>query len=55
MKIKVWVKTDKVGSTCTDEFEIEDTGWNDMSEEDKEKEAKEWAFQMMEWGFKEVP
>jgi hypothetical protein len=53
MKIKVWLKTDNVGSTCIDEFEIENSEWEQMTPEERESMAKDAAFNMMEWGFKE--
>ena len=47
--IKIWIKTDKVGSICEDSFEVDD----DCSPEEIEEFAREQAFQMMEWGFEE--
>jgi hypothetical protein len=45
--IRVWVKTNKIGSRCEDEFEIDE----DASEEEIEEHAKEIMFNMIDWSF----
>jgi hypothetical protein len=44
-KIKVLVRTDKHGSECSDEFEIE----ADATDEEIEEAAKEVVWNMAEW------
>ena len=47
--IKVHVMTGKVGSKCTDTFEVED----DCSEEEITEYARDVMFNMIEWGYEE--
>jgi hypothetical protein len=49
-KYRVYIQTNKVGSECSDIFEMED----DATEAEIENEAKEIAFNMIEWGFRPV-
>ncbi len=44
------IETNKVGSRCEFEFEVED----DATEEEIEEEAKDAAFACIEWGYTEV-
>jgi|GEM_PF-841257 len=44
------ISTDKIGSTCEFEFEVEDAA----TEEEIEQAAREAAFEHVEWNFKEV-
>lgn len=46
-KVKVHVRTDKIGSECWDEFEIED----DVSDSEMEFQARECMFNMIEWNY----
>lgn len=46
-KIIVTVSTDKVGSQCANEFEVED----DATEEDIDRDAREMMFEMIEWNW----
>lgn len=46
-QIKGYIKTNKVGSTCEFEFEIED----DATPEEIEEWAKEAAFENIEWSY----
>ncbi len=55
IRIRYYVRTDIVGSTCEDYVEMSRSEWEAMSEKEKEKEMKEHAFNFMEWGFNEVP
>lgn len=49
-KIKVYVATDKIGSECYDEFEIED----DATEEEIDKEAGDYIWNMIDSYWEEV-
>lgn len=49
--IKVRIATDNVGSECTDTLIFDADVWARMSEEEREAEAREAAFNMMEWGY----
>lgn len=51
IKVKVYISTQKVGSECADEFDIEKDYWESLSEDEKEDMCKEVAFSMMEWNF----
>jgi hypothetical protein len=44
----VYASTNKVGSECTDEIEVDD----DATEEEIEEAARDVAFNMIEWGWK---
>lgn len=55
IRIRYYVRTDMVGSTCEDYLEMPRAEWEAMSEKEKEEEMKEHAFNYMEWGFNEVP
>lgn len=50
-RYKVWIHTNKVGSECTDEIEIED----DATEKEVEEAAKDAAFNHLDWGFEKLP
>lgn len=45
-----YIETDKVGSTCNFEFEVE----NDATEEEIEEIAREEAFSLIEWSYEEA-
>lgn len=45
--IKVHVSTNRVGSECSDEFEVED----DTTEKEIEEMAKDAMFNMIEWNY----
>lgn len=47
MKIKVYVQTNKIGSLCEDEFELDDN----ISESEIEDQARECMFNMIEWSW----
>lgn len=53
VKIKVSVRTDKVGSKCTDTFEVERDEWDSMSDADKEAICRDVAFNYFEWYWEE--
>jgi len=46
-KIKGYIRTDKVGSTCEFEFELED----DATSEQIDEYAREAAFDRIEWSY----
>ncbi|HIE0298016.1 TPA: DUF7167 family protein [Clostridioides difficile] len=59
MKINVCVKTNKVGSDCELELEIDDDDLKDMSDEEREdyidKIAWEYVFEsLIDWNWYEV-
>lgn len=49
-KFKGYVATAKIGSRCEFEFETED----DCAENEIEEEARDAAFQFVEWNYEEV-
>lgn len=51
LKIKVFIRTDKVGSKCEDSFTIDNDEWQQMGEEEQQKMCREVAFNMGEWGY----
>jgi|TARA_B100001057_G_scaffold431904_1_gene459701 hypothetical protein len=55
IRIKYYVRTDMVGSTCEDVLEMPRAEWEAMSEREREEMMKECAFNSMEWGFYEIP
>ena len=50
-KVRVWAATDIVGSQCEDIIEFED----DASKEEIESEARQIAFNFIDWGFEILP
>ena len=54
VKIEVYIATNKVGSECTDFLEFYREEWDSWCEDVKEEVCRDAAFQMMEWGYKEV-
>jgi hypothetical protein len=53
-RIKVTIRTNKVGSECSDIMEFEDDDWNSMTDPEREEVCKDAAFNMMEWNFEEM-
>lgn len=53
VKIKVSISTQKVGSECVYEIEVEREAWDAMSDEEKDEVCREAAFSMMEWYWSE--
>lgn len=49
-QFKGFIKTDMVGSECEFEFEVGD----EATEEEIEQEARDAAFDNVEWNFREV-
>ena len=54
MRVRVFVRTNKVGSECSDEIEIEDDEWRTMSETDREDYLRDVVWNMAEWGYEEA-
>lgn len=54
IKVKVWIKTDKVGSKCETTLPFSKEEWAELDDDDKEEACKDAAFDMIEWGFEEV-
>ena len=52
--IRVSISTQKVGSECTDEFEIPRAEWEAMTDEQKEEACQDAAFNMIGWNWQEV-
>jgi hypothetical protein len=52
--IRYWIQTDKQGSRCDGDFEVDREGWNLMSEEEQRATVRECVFEHIEWGFNEV-
>ena len=53
--INYFIETRKVGSRCSGCFEIDADDWNAMSDEEKDEEAKQWAFEEIEWSYEVAP
>lgn len=59
MKINIYVKTNKIGSECEYELEIDDDDLKDMSEEEREeyinKIALDYALEsLIDWNWYEI-
>lgn len=54
IKIKVWIRTNKVGSKCEDTIEFDKEDWESMSDDEKEEVCRDTAFNMGDWGFEEI-
>lgn len=54
VKIRVWLRTDKVGSKCEEIVEFEGDDWESLSDHERDEECREIAFGMGEWGYEEV-
>lgn len=52
-RIKITIRTNKVGSLCEDILEFEDEEWEGMSEKEREEVCRSAAFDMMEWNYRE--
>lgn len=51
IKVVVSVSTGMVGSTNKDEFKIERSVWESMSEEDRESLCRDTMFNMIDWNY----
>lgn len=50
MKVHVWINTDVVGSEVEDTIELDDN----LTDEEIEREARDYIFNFMEWGWMKV-
>jgi hypothetical protein len=56
MKFRAWISTNKIGSECETEFEIDDAELAEMSSDEErdryiEETAREAAFNHIEWSW----
>ena len=51
VKVKVWVKTDIVNSTCEDVIELDREEWESMTEDQREDFCRDVVWNMAEWGY----
>jgi hypothetical protein len=54
VKIRYWIRTDNVGSQCSNVEEIDREIWEGMTDQQKENWMQEAAFNHMEWGWLEL-
>lgn len=54
LTIRVSVRTDKVGSECTDEIEIERSEWAAMTDEQRDEMCRDVVWNMAEWSYEEI-
>lgn len=54
IEISITVSTDKVGSECKDSLIVDREDWENMSDDEKDEECKETAFQMIDWSYEEI-
>lgn len=54
MKFKVYVSTDKVGSECETEHDVDTEEWESMTAEEQEHYMRDIMFEMIEWNWEEV-
>ena len=56
MRIRIKVSTNKVGSECYDEFDIDDAEWNEMTEQEQADFCLEalWNSGMVDWTYEPV-
>jgi hypothetical protein len=47
-KVTGWIATNKIGSECEFEFEVED----DATDEEIEREARDSAFDLIDWSYR---
>lgn len=52
--IRVSVRTDNVGSKCTGTIACNRDKWESMSDDKQEEYCRDFAFDMVEWNYKEV-
>lgn len=51
IKVKVSIRTDKVGSECVDTIEFDPDEWEGMSDDEREHACQEVAFNYLDWGW----
>jgi len=54
VKIRVWISTRMVGSTCYDEVEIDREDWEAMTDDEKEDSMRAAALENTDWGWEEI-
>lgn len=54
IKIKFFVSTDCVGSKCEDVIEMPKEEWETASPQERDEMMRDYAFNFVEWGYKEV-
>jgi len=58
MKFRVYARTNKVGSECEDEFEVDDSELEGMTDAEIEAHvesiAQDVAFNSIDWGFNRI-
>lgn len=54
LKILVRVRTDKVGSDCKAEIEVDAEEWEDMNAQERDELCRNTVFEMIEWGYEVV-
>ncbi len=50
--IEVSVSTNRVGSRCSSEFEVDEQEWAGMSEDEKEETWREDMYDLIEWNYR---
>jgi len=53
VKVRLFVRTDKVGSECYDTLEFEKEEWDSMDDKERQKLLFEMIWDMAEWGWEE--
>lgn len=54
IRVKITIRTNKVGSESKTEMEFDAADWNSMTNSEREEVCREAAFEMIEWNFEEV-
>lgn len=54
VRVRVWMRTNKVGSKCDDVAEFTREEWAQMDDDDKENALRDVAFNMGDWGWEEI-
>lgn len=54
MKIQVYVSTNRVGSKCSKIVDVDDEGWSEMDDRERDEYMRDEMFSMIEWGYDEV-
>lgn len=54
VKLKYWAATNKVGSKCDNEFEMDREDWESMTPEEQEAFMFECVQDLFEWSFEVV-
>jgi hypothetical protein len=54
VKIRVYVSTNKIGSECFNEIEIDREAWEEMDDDEKDELFRNEMFGMIEWNWREV-